>query len=115
MNFKAVPMPVNAQLSPYKTAAVVGTNNTVPDILLGGNYYDNNIQMGRYDADYGTILLNKGNDKFIAEKLNGVTVKGQVRCIKPVKLANNKHAFIYARNNDSTLIIEFKNITLNNW
>ena len=55
------------------------------------------------------FLLNKGNDKFIAEKLNGVTIKGQVRSIKPIKLANNKQAFVYARNNDSTMVIDFKN------
>ncbi len=67
MNFKAVPMPLNAQLSSYKTAAVADVNNKLPDILLGGNYYDNNIQMGRYDADYGTILLNKGNGNFVPE------------------------------------------------
>ena len=48
---------MNAQLSPYKTAALIDINNNLPDILLGGNYYDNNIQMGRYDADYGTILI----------------------------------------------------------
>ena len=110
MNFKAVPMPLNAQLSPYRTAVVINTTNNLPDILLGGNYYDNNTQMGRYDADYGTILLNEGNDKFIAEKLNGVIIKGQVRSIKPIKLANNKQAFIFARNNDSTMVIDFKSL-----
>ena len=109
MNFKAVPMPMQAQLSPYRTAAIVDANNdNLPDILLGGNYYDNNIQMGRYDADYGTILLNKGNDNFIAQNINGVIIKGQVRSIKPVKLANRKQAFVLARNNDSTMVIGFK-------
>ena len=109
MNFKAVPMPANAQLSTYRTATIADVNHDhLPDILLGGNYYDNNIQMGRYDADYGTILLNKGNDKFIASTLNGVTVIGQVRSIKPLHLANSKQAFIYARNNDSTMVLDFK-------
>ncbi len=109
MNFKAVPMPMQAQLSPYKTATVVDANNdNLPDILLDGNFYDNNIQMGRYDADYGTILLNKGNDNFVATTLNGLTIKGQVRSIRPIKLANNTQAFVLARNNDSTLVIEFK-------
>ncbi|MBS1746365.1 MAG: VCBS repeat-containing protein [Bacteroidetes bacterium] len=109
MNFKPVPMPVNAQLSPYKTATVVNANNdSLPDILLGGNYYDNNIQMGRYDADFGTVLLNQGHDKFIAEKLNGLSVKGQIRSIKPLKLANDKLAYVLARNNDSTMVIDFK-------
>ena len=109
MNFKAVPMPVQAQLSSYRTATVVDANgDNLPDILLGGNYYDNNIQMGRYDADYGTILINKGNDNFVATSLNGLTVKGQVRSIKPIKLINSKQAFVFARNNDSTLMIDFK-------
>ena len=46
-------------------AAIVDAGgDSLPDILLLGNYYDNNIQMGRYDADYGTILLNKGHARF---------------------------------------------------
>lgn len=53
--------------------------------------------MGRYDADYGTVLLNKGNDKFAASTLNGVTVNGQVHSIKPIKLANNKQAFVFCK------------------
>jgi len=110
MNFKAIPMPVDAQLSPYRTATIVDANkDNLPDILLGGNYYDNNIQMGRYDADYGTILVNKGNDRFVVSTLNGLSIKGQVRSIKQVKLANNKQGFVFARNNDSTLVIDFKN------
>lgn len=108
-NFKPVAMPAQAQFSPYRTAAIVDANNdSLPDILLGGNYYDNNIQMGRYDADYGTILLNKGNDKFSAQNINGIVVKGQVRAIKPVKLARTKNAFVFAKNNDSALVISFK-------
>ena len=102
-------MPMQAQLSPYKTATIVDANNdNLPDILLGGNYYDNNIQMGRYDADYGTILLNKGNDHFTATMLNGLIIKGQVRSVKPIRLSNSKQAFVIARNNDSTMVIDFK-------
>jgi hypothetical protein len=37
MNFKALPMPMQAQLSPYRTAVIVDANNdSLPDILLGG-------------------------------------------------------------------------------
>lgn len=109
LNFKPVAMPMQAQFSPYRTATIINANNdNLPDILLGGNYYDNNIQMGRYDADYGTILLNRGNDSFSTQNLNGVIIKGQVRSIKPIQLAGNKKAFVFAKNNDSTLIIDFK-------
>ena len=108
LNFTTTAMPWQAQLSPYKTAAVVDANgDSLPDILLGGNYYENNIQMGRYDADYGTILLNKGNGKFDPTPINGLQIKGQIRHIEKINLGK-KQSFILARNNDSTMIIEFK-------
>jgi hypothetical protein len=72
-----------------------------------GNFYDNNIQMGRYDADFGTILVNKGRDMFSTETINDLTVKGQVRHVLPITI-NKKQAFILARNNDSTMVIGFK-------
>ncbi len=108
LNFSVQPMPWKAQLSPFKTAVVVDANgDNLPDVLLAGNYYDNNIQMGRNDANYGTILLNKGNGKFDAESINGLQVKGQVRHIKEINIGN-KNAFVLARNNDSTMVIQFK-------
>ena len=87
---------------------VDGNRDGLPDVLLVGNYYENNIQMGRYDADYGTLLINKGNGSFDTESLNGVQIRGQVRHIKKIN-AGGKEAFILARNNDSTMVIQFKN------
>jgi len=62
--------------------------------------------MGRYDADFGTILVNKGKGSFTAESINGLTIKGQVRHISKIRIAG-KEAFILARNNDSTMVIRF--------
>ncbi|MEO8720931.1 MAG: VCBS repeat-containing protein [Ginsengibacter sp.] len=108
LNFSVRPMPWKAQLSTYKTAVVIDANgDDLPDILLAGNYYENNIQMGRNDADYGTILVNKGNGKFVTSSINGLQIKGQVRHIKEITIGK-KLAFIIAKNNDSTLIIHFK-------
>ncbi|HEU5365390.1 MAG TPA: VCBS repeat-containing protein, partial [Hanamia sp.] len=108
LNFSVQPMPWQAQLSPYKTAVVVDANgDNLPDILIAGNYYENNIQMGRYDADFGTILLNKGNGKFEAETINGLQIKGQVRHMSEINIGKKK-AYILARNNDSTMVIEFR-------
>ena len=65
LNFTVKALPWEAQLTSYRDAIVVDANaDGLPDILLTGNYYDNNIQMGRYDADFGTILINKGKDNF---------------------------------------------------
>jgi len=109
LDFKIQAMPWEAQLSPYKDAVVVDANgDSLPDILLVGNYYDNNIQMGRYDADYGTILLNNGHDRFTAYPINGRPIKGQSRHIRPLDVQGKK-CFIIVRNNDSTAVIHFQN------
>ena len=108
LNFTVEALPWEAQLSPYRDAVVVNANDdSLPDILLFGNYYENNIQMGRYDADFGTVLLNHGNGKFSAECINGLQVKGQTRHIREINIAN-KEAFILARNNDSAMVIQFR-------
>jgi len=108
LNFSVLPMPWQAQLSPFKAGVIIDANgDNLPDILLAGNYYDNNIQMGRYDADFGTILLNKGSGKFEAETINGLQIKGQVRHIGEINIGKKK-AYILARNNDSTMVIQFR-------
>jgi hypothetical protein len=106
-NFTVKAMPWEAQLSPYRDAVVVDANgDSLPDILLVGNYYENNIQMGRYDADYGTLLLNQGRDSFSVAPLNGVTIKGQTRHVREINIVG-KRSYIMARNNDSVKVIRF--------
>jgi len=108
MNFTLQALPWLAQLSPLRDAIVVNANNdSLPDILTAGNYYNSNIQMGRYDADFGTILLNKGGGKLTAENINGLPITGEVRHIRKIQI-NGKEAYILARNNETTLVIEFK-------
>jgi len=108
LQFETIALPFEAQLSSLKDAVIVNANNdTLPDLLMTGNYYDNSVELGRQDADFGTILINKGNGKFVPEPLNGITIQGQVRHIKPIEI-KNQNAFILSRNNDSTIIIKFK-------
>ncbi|MGV3657490.1 MAG: VCBS repeat-containing protein [Chitinophagaceae bacterium] len=107
-NFTVQALPWQAQLTSYRSAVVVQANgDALPDVLLMGNFYENNMQMGRYDADFGTLLLNRGNGNFEAAPLNGIAVKGQVRYIKPIQLGKQQ-AFILAKNNDSTQVIHFE-------
>jgi hypothetical protein len=106
--FETVALPKEAQLSTFKDAVVVNANNdNLPDILMTGNYFDNNVEIGRQDADFGTILINKGKGMFAAQSLNGLTIKGQVRHIKPIQI-NQQQAFVLARNNDRLMIVQFK-------
>ncbi len=108
LQFATRALPMEAQFSSMKDAVVIDANNdSLPDLLIMGNYYDPNIEMGRYDADFGTILVNKGKGNFMAESMNGLAVRGQVRHICPVTVGGQK-AFILARNSDSAMVIRFR-------
>jgi len=69
-----------------------------------GNFYECNIQMGRYDADYGTILINRGKGDFEATQMHGLQVKGQVRRLRKIKIGK-EDIILAVRNNDSLLAI----------
>ena len=105
LNFMVQPLPWQAQLTPYKDAIVVNANNDdLPDILLAGNFYNTNIQMGRYDADFGTILINKGRGVFECTNIQPLQIKGEVRRLSRINIGK-KSAVILVRNNDSTIVI----------
>lgn len=108
MNFKVVPLPFEAQLSTYRTASIVQANNDgLPDILLLGNFYENNVEIGRQDADFGILLLNNGNGSFKPSTVRGMQITGQVRNIHPIRIGK-KEAYLMGRNNDSLIIAAFK-------
>lgn len=108
LQFETKALPFEVQLSTFRAAVVVKANNdNLPDILMMGNYYDNNVEIGRQDADFGTVLINKGKGLFTCEPLNGLSVKGQVRKIKPVQI-KGQQAFILAKNNDNLVVLKFK-------
>jgi hypothetical protein len=108
LTFEAKPLPAEAQFTSYKDAVVVNANgDEKPDILLVGNYYDNNIEMGRYDADFGTLLINNGNGNFTCQVLNGLSIKGQVRHVLPLAIGVQK-TYVLAKNDDSTMVVKFK-------
>jgi hypothetical protein len=109
LQFKLEALPWNAQLSPFRDAAITNAgDHQWPDALLVGNYYDNNIQMGRYDADFGTVLFNQGGGQLSAMAINGLAIPGQVRRIRSITIHHRK-AFILARNDMDAMVIAYKN------
>jgi enediyne biosynthesis protein E4 len=107
LNFTIHALPWQAQLSSYRDASIADVNgDNLPDIILAGNYYGNNIHAGRYDADFGSVLVNKGKGNFYCENLNGLIIKGEVRRIRQIKIGG-KLAYVLAKNNDSAVVIKF--------
>ena len=102
--FTAVPLPWQAQLSPLKTAIARDMNGDgFADVLMAGNFYENNVQLGRNDADFGTMLINKGGSKFVYQFIPGIHLKGQIR-----KLVEDKGSIWVIRNNETSTLIHAK-------
>lgn len=108
-SFSVKALPWQAQLTSYRDGFVCYANSdSLPDVLLAGNFYANNIQMGRYDADYGSLMINRGNGIFEYQNIPGIKIKGEARKIRRINLPGNAQAFVIARNNDSLMIIQKK-------
>ena len=105
-NFTVKELPWQAQLTCLKDAVVADLNGDhLPDIITGGNFYGQSMELNRSDAGFGTVLLNQGKGDFLAENINGVIIKNEIRHIKSINI-KNKTAFIIVRNNDSVVIIQ---------
>lgn len=110
-NFEIRPLPFESQLSSYHTSGLTDINNDgLKDIFLGGNYYDCNIQMGRYDCDFGSVLLNKGNGSLEYVQPSGDLLKNQIRKIREIELADGSSAWVLAINNENVELVRINNL-----
>lgn len=103
LKFKVKPLPKAAQFSTVN-AILTGDFNKDGhiDILLGGNFYPINIQMGRYDASYGLYLKGNGKGAFsaVGPVNSGFSIKGETRALHQISLSG-KDYFLAIRNNDT--------------
>lgn len=101
-------LPWLAQLSSYFDAVPVHANaDSLQDLLLVGNFNDNNIQLGRNDADYGMLLLNRGQGNFECASLHPYVLIGESRRVRAITVGGRK-AFVIARNNAPAVLLAFK-------
>jgi hypothetical protein len=96
-------LPIQAQTSPIH-AVLTGDYNKdgKTDILLAGNFFDVLTEVGRYDANYGLLMLGDGKLNFKATdpKKAGFFVKGQVRRMAQLKQGQ----LILAKNNSQAQV-----------
>ncbi len=109
LRFEFVPFPGEGQFAPLNAIAVFDYNGDGrKDLLTAGNYYEANLQRGRYDADYGSVMVNNGQGRFVAvpNQVTGVYLQGQVRDIKEIRVGDKSY-FVIARNNDTLVLVGF--------
>ena len=106
MKFVARELPGELQFSTLNAATLFDFDGDgKQEVLLGGNFYDCNIQLGRYDADYGHVLRISKEGKMEVYPLGNLHVKGQVRRIEPVAVGG-RVLFILAKNNEPALVVK---------
>ncbi len=107
-NFSFQPLPHEAQEAPvYSLLAEDVNGDGKKDIISGGNFYGVSPYEGRYDANWGDILINAKNKDFQwqSPQQSGWLMRGEVRDIKKIKTAKG-YLYVVARNNDSLLFFK---------
>lgn len=79
------------------------------DLFLAGNFLESNIQLGKYDADYGTLLRSEGGGQWsvVPNKVTGLYINGEVRNIEPIRI-NGHQYFIFGRNNNQVYVTKLE-------
>jgi len=102
--FTKKPLPVEAQFS-TTNALLAGDfdGDGLPDLLLGGNFYESKPEVGIYDASYGLLLKGNGKGDFlpVPPRRSGFLVKGQIRDFGLLK--TSKGPLLLAPLNNDTL------------
>ena len=72
------------------------------DVVVAGNFYPVNVQMGRYDASYGLFIKNDGKGHFTAVPPveSGIQLIGETRKLRKVKVGG-REIILAIRNNDT--------------
>jgi hypothetical protein len=109
--FLKKPLHDRAQIFPVYAVLIDDINRDgKQDIIAAGNFYGLKPELGRYDADYGTVLLGKGKNEFnyLPPQQSGFFYQGQVRAMATAKTVNGK-LLLVSRNNESLMV--FKSIS----
>jgi hypothetical protein len=109
-NFEIQALPAGVQLSSVRAVAFADVNGDGHvDLLLGGNEFNFQPQLGRLDASLGNVLLNDGQGNFtlIDEGGSGLGLIGMVR---DIALLKGKYGIylLFLRNNEYPVLFRLK-------
>jgi hypothetical protein len=105
--FKA--FPISAQVAPLFGLAAISTGNN-KGVLTGGNFSGTLPYEGKYDADYGDVMLLNNKKELIntSAVTSGFLLRGEVRDIKTIKTAKGI-IYVVAINNKPLRFFKWNN------
>lgn len=86
--FEEKVLPIEVQISPvFAVLSYDFDKDGYQDLWLGGNISRARLRFGKYDANYGILLRNKGNGEFsyIPQGQSGFILRGDVRSVISIK------------------------------
>lgn len=101
------PLPLEAQFSPINAVLIDDFDGDgIKDIAIGGNFYEMQPSIGRFDASIGSILRGGGKGDFtpVSSVQSGFILRGAIRDLKKI---DNK--IIVVANNESLQVLKVKN------
>lgn len=102
--FKITPLPLMAQLSPvFGMLAEDVDHDGNLDLLLAGNDYGTDVQIGRYDAGRGLVLRGNGRGGFVSLSLGQSGFYAPKDARSMVRLATSGPPLYLVANNNDTL------------
>lgn len=105
--FEKQSLPSELQLSTLNTTLVFHASPSQTHVLVGENFFNANVALGRYDAGYGHILRFSRNGHTTADQNKQVLLNGQVINLKPIMI-NGQKCILVVKNNDNAQIIKYR-------
>src|SRR5690606_18619584 len=103
--FEFHPLPVEAQLAPINAIIARDFNNDGNiDLVIGGNYFQTEVETPQYDAGKGLLLKGNGDGTFetsILLKNSGLTLLFDVNDLALISIQNRLPAILVTTNNNT--------------
>ena len=107
-NFNIQKLVADIQFSSVKAVLPIDINEDgKTDLVLGGNEFGFQPQLGRLDASEGSVLVNngKGNFRILDKALSGIALDGQIRDIVLVRKRTTQN-LLFLRNNEYPVLYQ---------
>ena len=108
--FEENKLPLELQMAPiYGFVTSDFDKNGTLDVLAVGNFYGNQVKIGKLDVSYGSYLSGNGGLSFnlVEPRKSGFAVRGEARDIKILRGPEGKKWVLVARNNGGVSIFEY--------
>lgn len=108
--YSLLPLPDRAQFSPvYEVLIEDLDEDGIKDICLVGNLSGLKPELGRYDANVGTVFKGLPNHqyKYLPPTQTGISYKGDGRDIASIKTSDKKRTVLMTINNQSLKIFKY--------